>query len=83
MVISYFSGCYGNLTSPLQYSVPVAVLYLCYWTVVEIVNSLFWLCTVHHFHYVLHTCVSSKSWFIFLFKCHPEIPILFLIYAQL
>ena len=35
MVISCFSG---DIMTHLQYSVPVAVLYLCQWIIVEIVN---------------------------------------------
>lgn len=79
MVISCFSG---DLMTHLQYSVPVAVLYLCQWIIVEIVNELFF--AMHHSSLcIIRLCVHRLLIYFLIQECHQETTMWSILYAQL
>lgn len=66
-----YSGRHGDLLTHLQYSVPVAVLYLCRWTIVEVVNLQFFamhLLIIFSFC-IVHSCVLV---YFLIQECHQE-----------
>lgn len=83
MDISCISGCHGDVMTPLQYSVPVAVLYFCLWTI-EIVNSLFFcyaLLISFFLFFKLYSPVLQVPVHFLIQVCHQEITVLFILNA--